>query len=158
MAIQSPAVPVEVQRFELLRFEPPIASFRVVCSGGTYVRSLAHDLGQRLGCGAHLESLRRLRSGVFGFEQAVRLDEATAAHVVPMEDLLTDFPSITVETELEEDRVLHGNPVPAGAGAGFARIFNKEGQFLAVAVIESGWARPKVVLMSVASAEPRKPH
>jgi tRNA pseudouridine55 synthase len=158
MAIQSPAVPVEVQRFELLRFEPPIVSFRVVCSGGTYVRSLAHDLGQRLGCGAHLESLRRLRSGVFGFEQAVRLDEATAANVVPMEDLLTEFPAIIVETELEEDRVRHGNPVPTGAGAGFARIFNKEGEFLAVAAIESGWARPRVVLMSVASVEPRKPH
>lgn len=158
MPIQSPAVEVDVQRFELLRFEPPIVSFRVVCSGGTYVRSLAHDLGQRLGCGAHLESLRRLRSGPFGFEQAVRLSDASADHVVRMEDLLTEFPPIIVETALEEDRVRHGNPIPTGAGPGFARIFNKEGQFLAVAAIESGWARPRVVLMSVASAEPRKPH
>ena len=158
MPIQSPAVPVEVERFELLRFEPPLATFRVVCSAGTYVRSLAHDLGQRLGCGAHLESLRRLRSGDFGIEQAVRLDRATAADVVPMENLLAEYPSITVDGDVEEDRVRHGNPVATTVESGLARIFNKKGEFLAVASVESGWARPRVVLISVASAEPRKPH
>lgn len=158
MPIQSPAVPVEVERFELLRFEPPLATFRIVCSAGTYVRSLAHDLGQQLGCGAHLNSLRRLRSGDFGIEQAVRLDQATAADVVPMESLLSQYPSITVEGDIEEDRVRHGNPVVTAFDNGLARIFNKEGEFLAVASIESGWARPRVVLVSVASAEPRKPH
>src|SRR5204863_7152115 len=111
MPIQSPAVPVEVERFEILRFEAPLATFRIVCSGGTYVRSLAHDLGQQLGCGAHLESLRRLRSGDFGIEQAVRLDRATAADVVPMENLLSEYPSITVDSEAEEDRVCHWNSV-----------------------------------------------
>jgi tRNA pseudouridine55 synthase len=157
MPIQSPAVPVEVERFELLRFEPPLATFRIVCSSGTYVRSLAHDLGRHLGCGAHLESLRRLRSGDFGIEQAVRLDQATAADVVPMENLLAQYPSITVEGALEEDRVRHGNPVATAVASGLARIFNKEGEFLAVASVESGWARPRVVLTSVASAEPRRP-
>jgi tRNA pseudouridine55 synthase len=156
--IESPAVPVEVERFEILRFEPPLATFRVVCSAGTYVRSLAHDLGRHLGCGAHLESLRRLRSGDFGIEQAVRLDRASAADVVPMEELLSEYPSITIDGEAEEDRVRHGNPVATTVERGLARIFNKEGEFLAVASVESGWARPKVVLISVASAEPRKPH
>ena len=158
MPIQSPAVPVEVERFELLSFDPPLATFRVVCSAGTYVRSLAHDLGQQLGCGAHLESLRRLRSGDFGIEQAVRLDRATAADVIPMENLLAQYPSITVEGDIEEDRVRHGNPVATTVESGLACIFNKEGEFLAVASVESGWARPRVVLISVASAEPRKPH
>jgi tRNA pseudouridine55 synthase len=158
MPIQSPAVPVEVERFELLRFEPPLATFRVVCSAGTYVRSLAHDLGQQLGCGAHLESLRRLRSGDFGIEQAVRLEQASASDVIPMESLLAEYPSITVSDALEEDRVRHGNPILTALGSGLARIFNKEGEFLAVASVESGWARPRVVLTSVASAERRKPH
>jgi tRNA pseudouridine55 synthase len=157
MPIQSPAVPVEVERFELLSFAPPLATFRIVCSAGTYVRSLAHDLGRQLGCGAHLESLRRLRSGDFGIEQAVRLDQATAADVVPMENLLSQYPSITVEGAEEEDRVRHGNPVATAVASGLARIFNKEGEFLAVASVESGWARPRVVLTSVASAEPRRP-
>lgn len=156
--IESAAVPVDVERFEILRFEPPLATFRVVCSAGTYVRSLAHDLGQQLGCGAHLESLRRLRSGDFGIIQAVRLDRASAADVVPMENLLSEYPSITLDSKAEEDRVRHGNPVATDIERGLARIFNKEGEFLAVASVESGWARPKVVLISVTSAEPRKPH
>jgi len=157
MPIQSPAVPVEGERFEILRFEPPLVTFRIVCSGGTYVRSLAHDLGQMLGCGAHLESLRRLRSGDFGIEQAVRLDQVSTADMVPMEKLLEQYPSITVEGGLEEDRVRHGNPISTPVESGLARIFNKEGEFLAIASVESGWARPRVVLMSLTSAEPRRP-
>ncbi len=157
MPIQSPAVPVQVQRFELLNFDPPLAKFHITCSAGTYVRSLAHDLGQQLGCGAHLKSLRRLRSGDFSIEQAIALDEATAAAVIPMESLLAEYPSITVEGKTEEDRVRHGNPVATAVPGGLARIFNKEGEFLAVASVESGWARPRVVLTSGTSAEPRKP-
>jgi tRNA pseudouridine55 synthase len=156
--IESPAVPIEVHRFEILRFEPPLAAFRVVCSGGTYVRSLAHDLGEKLGCGAHLESLQRLRSGDFGIEQAVALDRVTTKDLVPMESLLIEFPAITVGDDLEEDRIRHGNPISTRLDRGLARIFNKQGEFLAVAFVESGWARPRVVLTSVASAEPRKPH
>jgi tRNA pseudouridine55 synthase len=156
--IQSPAVPVDVERFELLRFDPPVATFRVVCSAGTYVRSLAHDLGQRLGCGAHLESLRRLRSGDFGIEHAVPLDRASLSDLIPMENLLAQYASITVSDPLEEDRVRHGNPIATAVGSGLARIFNKEGEFLAVASVESGWARPRVVLTSVASVQHRRPH
>jgi hypothetical protein len=57
---------------------------------------------------------------------------------------------------LEEDRVLHGNPIQTGHPSGLARIFNKKGEFLAVAAIENGWAHPRVVLTSRSSAEPRK--
>ena len=54
---------------------PPIAAFRVHCSKGTYVRSLAHELGQKLDCGAHLSTLHRTRSGVFEVAKATRLEE-----------------------------------------------------------------------------------
>src|SRR6185436_6498991 len=64
-AVEHAAVRVEVSTFEIQNFAPPGIQFRVVCGGGTYVRSLAHDLGIQLGCGAHLTSLRRLRSGDF---------------------------------------------------------------------------------------------
>ena len=160
MAIESPAVTVEVSHFDLTGFAPPLAAFRVVCSAGTYVRSLAHDLGQKLGCGAHLDSLRRVRSGSFSEEQAIALGAATGSDVVPLERLLPEFQEIVVEDDLSEDRVLHGNPVqvPApSASPGYARILNKSGEFLAVAAVESGWARPLVVLISRPSAEPRKP-
>src|SRR5262249_34365077 len=56
-------VQVEIHEFEMLTLDPPRMTFRVVCSPGTYIRSLAHDLGRRLGCGAHLTALRRMRSG-----------------------------------------------------------------------------------------------
>lgn len=56
---------VRVFDYEILRFEPPLVEFRVVCSKGFYVRAYAHDIGQKLGCGAHLTELRRTRSGKF---------------------------------------------------------------------------------------------
>lgn len=66
---------VHVRSWEWLGFDGPTARFRVVCSGGTYVRTLAHDLGRRLGCGAALEQLRRIRSEPFGLERAIDLSE-----------------------------------------------------------------------------------
>jgi tRNA pseudouridine55 synthase len=156
LALEPIAVPVEVPVFEVTHFSPPLAGFRVICSSGTYVRSLAHDLGQRLGCGAHLESLRRVRSGDFRIEDAVPAGEGLADRLLPMDELLPGLPRLEIEGELAEDRVLHGNPVATVEAPGLARIFNKKGEFLAVAVIENGWAHPRVVLTSRTSAEPRK--
>jgi tRNA pseudouridine55 synthase len=70
---------VKVYRVELLRFEPPRLEIEVECGGGTYIRSIAHDLGQLLGCGAHLESLTRLRSGPFELGDAFSFDDLDAA-------------------------------------------------------------------------------
>ncbi|MBN2265997.1 MAG: tRNA pseudouridine(55) synthase TruB, partial [Candidatus Aminicenantes bacterium] len=66
-------VTVTVARFDLIGYRPPDVVFEVECSAGTYVRSIAHDLGLRLGCGAHLASLRRTSSGSFGLAEAVPL-------------------------------------------------------------------------------------
>ena len=151
-AVENAPVRVDVAVFELKEFCPPTASFRVVCSAGTYVRSLAHDLGQKLGCGGHLLSLRRLQSGPFGIDQAARLDRITAIHIIPLERLLEEWPLIEV-SGIDEHKVAHGNAVRSEADAGLARIFNKQGEFLAVAAVESGWARPRVVLTSKASVE-----
>ncbi|HMO66186.1 MAG TPA: tRNA pseudouridine(55) synthase TruB [Verrucomicrobiota bacterium] len=81
---------VHVYSFKFTRYEPPLADFRLACTKGTYVRSIAHDLGQRLGCGAHLFSLRRLASGPLRVEDATPLDsllgdtpEALAARIIP---------------------------------------------------------------------------
>ena len=61
---------ITISTFELVRFEEGVLHFRVVCSTGTYIRSLAHDVGQALGCGAYLSSLRRTRIGSYSVEQA----------------------------------------------------------------------------------------
>jgi tRNA pseudouridine55 synthase len=61
---------ITISTFELVRFEEGVLHFRVVCSTGTYIRSLANDVGQALGCGAYLSSLRRTRIGSYSVEQA----------------------------------------------------------------------------------------
>lgn len=66
---------VVVEEFEVTGFTPPVVAFRVVCSKGTYVRVLAHDLGEKLGCGAHLASLRRTAIGEFRVEDALTIEE-----------------------------------------------------------------------------------
>ena len=66
---------IRVSAFELLRFESPILDIRVRCTKGTYVRTLAHDLGEKIGCGAHLSALRRTASDRFSIEDAHTLIE-----------------------------------------------------------------------------------
>lgn len=149
-AIGLESVKVEIEVFELTGFEPPLATFKVVCSPGTYVRSLAYDLGRRLGCGAHLTSLRRTRSGDFHIDQAAKLEEIAIQDLIPIDHLLESWPRIDVEGA-DENRVVHGNRIAGAAEGQFARIFNKKGEFLAVAAVENGWVRPRVVLTSTTS-------
>lgn len=66
---------VHIYRFRFTDYQEPHASFRVACTKGTYVRSLAHDLGQKLGCGAHLTTLRRLVSGRFDVQNAIQFED-----------------------------------------------------------------------------------
>jgi len=67
---------IHIYKFALREFTPPRATFEVMCTKGTYVRTLAHDLGQRLGCGACLSQLRRTQSGEFNLSNAWKLDDA----------------------------------------------------------------------------------
>ncbi|MBI5709189.1 MAG: tRNA pseudouridine(55) synthase TruB [Candidatus Eisenbacteria bacterium] len=107
---------IEVRAWEWLAFDLPEATFRVRCSGGTYVRTLAHDLGERLGTGGALKSLRRLRSEPFGLERAIPLRELDA---VPAEEVLARA-GVPLDTALE---VLPPVALDAGAAAelGFGR-------------------------------------
>jgi len=108
-------VEVEIYALELLGIEGSEARFAVECSGGTYVRSLAHDLGQRLGCGAHLARLRRTAVAEFTLAQAVTLEELAGArqegklkeHLTPLEALLPDCPELLVRGR-EETSIRHG--------------------------------------------------
>ena len=145
---------VIVRRFALASWMSPVAEFEVECSAGTYVRSLAHDLGRELRCGAHLASLRRTSSGPFSLSGARTPDviEAMAASgppdrfVIPMEALLPEFPALVLRPDGAE-RVRHGNPVypehalpPAGWTAAplpgedaVFRLFGEDGRLLALA-------------------------
>ena len=110
-------VDVVVTEIEVQSFADGLAQVRLVCSSGFYVRSLAHDLGMKLGCGAHLEGLRRTRSGEFTLADAVPLDvlasggaTAAALRIVPMERLLRQLPSVVLNSSGAK-RVSHGADV-----------------------------------------------
>ncbi|HEV2350155.1 MAG TPA: tRNA pseudouridine(55) synthase TruB [Terriglobia bacterium] len=109
-------VEVEIYALELLGIEGDAARFAVECSGGTYVRSLAHDLGQKLGCGAHLAGLRRTAVAEFTEQKAVTLEQLDLAAregkvrewLVPLEALLPGCPELLVRGR-EETSVRHGH-------------------------------------------------
>jgi tRNA pseudouridine55 synthase len=112
-------VPVSVSDLELLGYRDGLATVRVTASAGFYVRSLAHDLGAALGCGAHLASLRRTRAGPFTDAHAVPLETVeaegapAAARLIPLNDLLLDVPAARL-TERGAKRAGHGNALGPG--------------------------------------------
>jgi tRNA pseudouridine55 synthase len=140
------ATEVEVHSFNAREISGTDISFDCRVSGGTYVRSLARDLGDRLGCGAHLHALRREAVGGFRVEDAVQLEEIGSDTVPgPAAGLLAHLAAI----ELDDDArlmVSHGRPIEAGeVGAGpFA--LTAGGELVAVAVREDDLLKPRVVL------------
>ena len=109
---------VEVYRLEVTAWQPPVVTEEVVCSKGTYIRSIAHDIGQVLGCGANVRNLIRLRCGIFGIEEAVSVPELEDAFrdgywqqfVRPMDSVLTDWRAETVSEETAQV-IRNGRPV-----------------------------------------------
>lgn len=138
---------IRVDVFEVLELggqdrDHPAARVRVVCSKGTYIRSLAHDLGATLGTGAHLEALRRTRSGPFRLEEAIAPEAlgqgGAAAALVPPAEALRALPSLTLSADLVR-AVCQGKAVPwrevgtPQAGDGPVRLLDERGDLVAVA-------------------------
>ncbi|HLX69170.1 MAG TPA: tRNA pseudouridine(55) synthase TruB [Verrucomicrobiae bacterium] len=82
---------IHIYRFHFSKYEEPLADFRLACTKGTYVRSVAHDLGQKLGCGAHLAKLRRVVSGKFDVADAMPLDEVLKLSTGALETRVIPF-------------------------------------------------------------------
>jgi tRNA pseudouridine55 synthase len=86
---------VHVYRYSIGRIEPPEIDFSVVCSKGFYVRTYAHDIGEALGCGAHLKNLRRTKSGRFSVEGAITVDELKTAEPVDILGRILTLPEVS---------------------------------------------------------------
>ncbi len=146
------AIEVEVHAFDV---QPPgtdaRSSFRARVGAGTYVRSLAHDLGQALGCGAHLTELRRTRSGEFRIQDAVTLAEleAGATHgFVSVRNMLKQMPNV-IAAEEQVAKVRNGNAANLAefSGASAVKVFDPAGNLICVASRIAGTLfQPKVVL------------
>lgn len=95
---------IEIYRFELCSLDLPFVTFEVTCSKGTYVRTLAHDLGAALGCGAHLTALRRLQSGSFSEAEAIPLDRLQnesleTLQLLPISAALASLPALVLSPD-----------------------------------------------------------
>lgn len=116
LEVELKPVQVEIYEYKLTGVEGSIARFVIECSSGTYIRSLAHEMGQKLGCGAHLAEITRTAVGEFSLEQAIALEELAEASkagrfancLIKLENLLPNFPRINVLPVIEK-RVRHGS-------------------------------------------------
>ncbi len=140
ITIERKARRVSIYSCEITRWEPPLVDLRVVCSGGTYIRTLAHDIGAALGTGAYLAGLVRERSGSFALEDAVSLEQLQEAgskgwqhYLLPMQVGLGHLPGISVDSA-QEARICQGQMVdlPELASADLAYAVNGGGQLFAI--------------------------
>jgi tRNA pseudouridine55 synthase len=146
---------ITVYELVLRDFSADRLQLSVRCSKGFFVRTLAFDLGRALGCGAHLEALRRTHSGPFTLAQALPLADlpalaregALAPRLVTMSDALVELPEVRVGAA-EAQRVSHGVPVEVPAGLpGRVRVMGPDGALLAVAEVVAGRLRYLRVLV-----------
>ncbi len=146
---------VTIHDIVLADFEPgerAEAAFLVTCSAGTYIRTLAADVGDKLGVGAHLVALRRLGSGRFSVDDAHPLDAIEAAGAEGLADLLVtpadavaDYPRVVLDPAAAE-AVRHGRPLPPTGHAGPVAVLDDAGNLLAMVRDAGGAARPELVL------------
>lgn len=138
---------VYIEAIDLLEVDGGVARMRVVCSGGTYIRTLAHDVGQTLGCGAFLSSLNRTAVGRFKLKEAVKLDDARPEHLVPLREALAPMPVI----ELDPHRVGHvreGRQVGVRPSPGEPRVAvaTEGGEVFGIAKVLGPLLQPEVVI------------
>lgn len=139
--------PVEIRQIEILSVALPEITFRVVCSKGTYIRTLCHDIGRKLGCGGTMKSLKRTRVGIFTIDNALRLDELEKlAHedrleeqVIPVEAMFAELPSVIIQDAfrrlLENGNAFYPNQIREEREAVDGvrvKVYDMEGRFYGI--------------------------
>jgi len=153
---------IYIAQLEIIAWDSPRLTLAIECSKGTYIRSLAYDLGERLGCGAYLGALVRTRSGPFLLSESITLEQIAVAaasgsveeHLFPADRALQDYPALLLDATTAE-RVLHGNAFrydhynrDLPTSTDLARVYDTGGHFLAIAEWDAAqqvW-KPKKVL------------
>ncbi len=151
---------VEIYRLQVVDWQHPQLTLSIECSKGTYIRSLAYDLGEVLGYGAHLTALIRTRSGPFVLADSMTLEQLSTAtmqgamesYLLPADSALRHYPALLLD-DVTAAHVLHGNAFQyqvqtSQTTAELARVYDSRGQFLAIAIWDAGqqlW-QPKKVL------------
>ena len=152
--IERKARSVHIFDIEVLRFEYDEIDIRVECSKGTYIRTLAEDIGEQLGCGAHLSALRRITSGPFDLEDSFTLAELEDVAetgfaeldnlLIPSEDALDDWETVTLSRDAAF-YIAQGQAVqvPKAPTSGLVRLFSEEKGFIGIGeILEDGRVKP----------------
>jgi tRNA pseudouridine55 synthase len=142
--VELKAVEVTIHRLELIDCDKDVARVFVSCSAGTYLRSIAHDLGRALGCGAHLKALRRVASGGFRIDQAQPLDRLqTMAEsgdlfqaLIPAAELLPEFPNEIVDPltagQIRQGRDFRVSPFQVRSSSRYVKAVTMQGELVAI--------------------------
>lgn len=143
-----PSRTVSIYRIDLVEQGRDLWTLHLHCSAGTYIRSLAHEIGQAIGCGAYLQNLRRCRSGAFQISDAITLQDLPSKWqevLLPVEALLPELPRIDL-SHVQAARIIHGTPVLGPAGpAQECRLFYN-GKLVALATYKDKALHPTLVL------------
>ena len=133
---------ITIYALELVeKFNETDYALRVVCSKGTYIRTLCHDIGAHLGCGAAMAALRRTAAAGFTLGEAVTLDavqERREALLRPIDSLFREYGAYTIPTAAEERRARCGNPLRANIADGTYRVYACDGTFLSLSEAKDG--------------------
>ena len=147
--------PVTIYRLEILdQLSPSAFTLRVLCSKGTYVRTLCHDIGQALGCGGTLASLRRTKSAGFTLDQAVTLAQVAeledpASALLPVEAYFTDHPALRLRNAGAEKKIRNGSSLTLDGPDGTYRVYSRAGEFLALSKLEKGCLTTRKIFFEV---------
>lgn len=137
---------ITIYELELLaRTAPDEFSLRIVCSKGTYIRTLCHDIGQAIGCGGCMAALRRTMAAGFTISEAVTLEQAQERGetlLLPLDEYFRAYPRFIVQNETQEKRAYNGNPFSArNVADGGYRVYDRAGNFLSLSHAEGGELR-----------------
>ena len=139
---------VTISRLELVGEDKCDYILDIHCSKGTYIRTLCSDIGDKLGCGGCMSSLRRVKAGVFSITQAHTMEQIQAAAdlggldgiIIPVDTLFTDKPKLTVN-EFEEKKLRNGNTIKTRSADGTYRVYSESGEFLLLAEVKDNLLR-----------------
>lgn len=147
---------IKIYRLDFIDWQSPLVTLEIECSKGTYIRSLANDLGEALGCGAYLKKLVRTHYGIFDIENSITLEQLDEnnwqSHLHPIDSVLQDMDKITVD-EQGEAAIKTGSPldenISGPANDKYCRAYSQDGRFLAIMTRDKdiGLWRPKKVFI-----------
>ena len=138
---------IHIERMDILAMGEATVELEIECSGGTYVRTIAHELGERIGCGAYLQSLVRTRIGAFSLENAKSIDDVSEADLIPLKKALLPM-QIRLLSDLETMRVRNGGAVAnlIDATDEFVALADPSGEIISVASVLGNVLQPECVI------------